>query len=200
MSSLRLSISGLCALTFTLATAGIVACSPADSTTGDGDGDGDGDGTATGGTVGDGDGDSTNELPSDMTEAGIAAFLDAQTYRSAPWVGDAAIRGSESVGNIHGSELRVFFNSAAVAAKMNGSSEIGTMVVKELYESGAMVGQAVTIKTGEGVSMNSWTFYCSAPEDSSICSGSSSSGSHFGTGLIECGFCHGETPIAPLPQ
>jgi hypothetical protein len=158
--------------------------------------------TGTGGTDGSGGSVSANELPSDISEAGIAAFLTAGTYKATPWIGDAAPRASDNPVNIHGAEIRVFFNSAAAASvtRNDNTSDMGTMVVKELYDAGAVVGHAVSIKTGAGNTMSDWTYYCSAPAGSTACTGGAAEETFFGEGLTECGFCHGQQPYAPLPQ
>jgi hypothetical protein len=140
-------------------------------------------------------------MPSDTSAAGIAAFIAAGTYQSAPWVGDAAARASENSVNIHGDQMRVFFNSAAVAAKTNNASTMGTMIVKELYEGGAVVGHAVSLKTGAANGIGDWTHYCNAPAGSTRCTGAAEANMPlYGVGLTGCGFCHGQVPYAPLPQ
>ena len=165
--------------------------------------------TATGGTDGatggapgtGGSGPDPNEMPTDTSAAGIAAFLAAGTYQSAPWVGDAAPRMSDNSVNVHSDELRVFFNTEAVAAKTNDASAMGTMIVKEMYEGGALVGHAVSLKTGSGNGMDDWTHYCNAPADSTICTGAvAETMPVYGVGISGCGFCHGQVPYAPLPQ
>lgn len=217
MGSMKLTpptLRSVLALLFFGSATTLIACSGEDDTTGDGDGtggtvgDGDGtggtvgDGDGTGGTPGDGDGTGVNELPADSSQASIEAFLAAGTYKSAPWVGDAAIRAGDVVGNIHGNALQVFFNSAAVTSKTSGdtNSLTGTMVVKEMFdEAGVSIGHAVQLKTGEGNTKDDWTFYCSAPEGSTLCTGEAVPSPIYGAGLGECGYCHGQMPYADPP-
>lgn len=169
------------------------ACASEPAASGDGDGDtGDGDG----------DGDASNELPADSTQAAIEAFLEGEMYKQAPWVGDAATRAGESTVNVHGDALRVYFNPTGLTARQEdaGSSPVGSMAVKEFYdEAGAVVGRAASIKTGEGNTMDDWTFYCSAP-GTSLCTGESDPGTLYGAGISECGFCHGQVFYAAPPQ
>lgn len=198
-----------------IGAAALGGCAGEDGTEDDATGGSVGDGDATGGTTasggGTGSGGTTssggtgpdpNEMPSDTSAEGIAAFLEAGTYQSSPWVGDPAPRGTDNVVNVHGAQMRVFFNSAAVAAVTNDTSAAGTMVVKELYEAGAVVGHAVSIKTGSGNTANDWLHYCNAPVGSTACTGESVNTMPIYAVGVEaaCGYCHGQVPYAPLPQ
>ncbi len=200
-----------------IGTSALTACASDDGTTDDaasggstasGGGTGSGGDTATGGmSAGDGGGTAAdpNELPAEITLAGVEAFLAAGTYQNAPWVGDAAARPPGASGNAHGESMRVFFNTAAAATKTRNDSslpaETGSMIVKELYEAGAVVGHAVSIKAREGMGWSTWTYYCNAPEGSTLCSGEVETYPIFDEGPAEgCGFCHAEVPIADLPQ
>lgn len=180
-------------LTFTLlGLPTLIACAPA-SDTGDGDGDG-----------------ATLDYPTDTTQAGLEAFLASESYRSAPWIGDSAVRTTAEAWG-HGNALRVYFNTGAVQAKtaeLNGepmaSSMVGAMAVKEFYDdAGNLVGKATSIKTAEGMSFNDVTYYCTTTDPAStLCIGSAPETMPiYGAGASECGFCHGGTGfLSPMPK
>ncbi len=173
-----------------LSVATITACSgggSSDDETGDGDGDGDGD---------------DGSIPSDNSLESIEAFLAAESYKEAPWIGDAAVRESDAAW-AHGNALRVYFNPLGVESSTNETDlTMGAMAVKEFYdEEGNLVGKAVNFHTGEGISRMDATFYCQAPEGSNFCTGSAFTGHPiYGVGTNECALCHGSrTFLSPLP-
>lgn len=104
--------------------------------------------------------------------------------------------------NPHGDALRVYFNDAALTS-INEALEPaadGAMVVKEIYDpQGTMLGHAVSIKSGEGAGMNTWTYYCNLSANDALCGASGTSLPIYGEGASSCGFCHGETFYADAP-
>ena len=147
-------------------------------------------------------GSDDGELPDDSSQAAIEAFLATESYRD--WTGDSVIRVGGSVVNPHGDALRVFFNQAAVDSIRAGteSSLLGAMAVKEVHDdTGVVMGKAVRWKTGSGELTGDWTHYCTAPQDSELCTGATIELPVFGTGMsMECGTCHGgKSFFAKLP-
>jgi hypothetical protein len=144
--------------------------------------------------------DASDQLPDDFTQTSIEAFLDAQTYKA--WAGDTEIRvGGDSV-NPHGDALRVYFNDAALTSINEALTPAadGAMAVKEIYSSeGNLLGHAVSIKSGDGEGMATWTYYCNLFADEGLCGDSGASLPIYGEGAGSCGFCHGETFYADVP-
>lgn len=162
----------------TLAAALLSAgCSSDTDPPGDGDGDGDGD-------------DTSGQFPADTTEATVAAFLAAESYKT--WTGDAAPRGSEDTVNVHGDFLRVFFNDNAVTSH-GGPASPQSMVVKEIYDAqGTLLGKATTIIDAD----LGRTFYCSVTSGTG-CTGQAETEPLYDD--ISCSSCHGGQFYAPLP-
>lgn len=174
---------------------------------------GTGGGTASGGSTGSGgevagSGGSTADttVPSDTSEAGIEAFLAAGSYKSAPWIGDGAVRTPTSSTNVHG-DVRVYYNPTAVTSRENGQNEVGhdtgnslnSMAVKELYDTtGTQIGTAVMLRVADTGADADWLYYCSSTAGG--CASASDGGPYYGTALNECRFCHGGMFIGPLPE
>src|SRR5690606_11912584 len=147
---------------------------------------------------------STIDYPTDSSLAGIEAFLAAESYKSAPWVGDPAPRDDE-IGNPHGPSLQAYFNTAAAAASAsNTDAAINAMVVKETYDpQGVLIGKLVRLKTGEGTTANDWVNYCYVSDNGAYCTGTAGEENPFysDAGHSYCTACHGNTTfISPLPQ
>jgi len=154
------------------------------------------------GGLGGANGDDEMGGPTDASQSSLESYLANRRYRSDLWVGDGFTRSSSSPANVHGEELRVYFNPAALASTQTGSGipEQGAMLVLELYENDVLIGQAATLKSGAGPGTSAWTYYCDAPLGSTRCTGSMEQLPLYGEGLTECTFCHSEIPLAPLPQ
>jgi hypothetical protein len=172
------------------------ACSSDPDPAGDGDGDQTGTGgsgqTGTGGSDQTGTGGSapTNQFPADTSEATVAAFLTAESYKT--WTADAAPRDSDEVVNVHGSAMRVYFNDNAVTSHGGDASPL-SMVVKELYDDqGALVGRAATLVDAT----SALTFYCSATSGTG-CTGAAEAEPLYND--FSCSTCHGPQFYAPLP-
>lgn len=177
-------------LLLTLSTAVLsAACSEADDTD-DSSGTG-GDSAGTGG-----DSAVDPQFPTNTSEASVAAFLEAESYKS--WAGDAEIRVGGSV-NVHGDNLRVYLNDAAVDSHTdtvgeNSDASPGSMAVKELYdESGTLVGRATSLLDESG----EWTYYCDSSVDT-LCTGSSIDMPVYNN--FACQSCHGDQIYAPVPE
>lgn len=170
----------------TLSAALLSAGCSSDTTDNTGDGDGDG----TGGTGAGTGGGTSGQTPADDSEASIAAFLAAGTYKT--WTADPAPRPDTSFGT-HSDLLRVYFNDSAAAAS-GAEAPPGSMAVKELYsDATTLVGKAVSLRNADG----SWTFYCDAT-DVTAC-GASSDAVSPAYNDSNCVFCHGNTMLAPVP-
>jgi hypothetical protein len=110
--------------------------------------------------------------PADSSNAGIEAFLAAQTYRGSGWEAETATPREGT--SLHG-RVRVFFNETLTASIVAGNGPLGngmphtqgSMVVKELYDaSDAVIGQAVMLRTDR------YVFYCKASA-AGLCSSTS---------------------------
>ncbi len=208
-------LTALLSLFMTLS--GLAACSSDDD---GGDGNGGGGSTATGGAATGGaatggaatggaatgggtatGGSGTTTFPADTSSAAILAFLDSEAYKSEPWIGDAAPREAASVTSPHGT-VRVFYNPevAPSIGVADATFAPSSMIVKELIDdAGTVVGKAVNLRaTSEG----DWTFYCYGPGDRCGAEPADSTKENptYGQGIgVECGFCHGDTILAPAP-
>ncbi len=158
-------------------------------------------GTATGGAATGGNGNPTT-FPADTSAASIAAFLDSEAYKAAPWIGDAATRTSASLTNPHGM-VRVFFNPAVAPAIGADAPTFAanSMIVKELYDSaGALVGKAANLHANPEDA--DWTFFCYASNNQCDAQQASSTEADpiYGVGTdVTCGFCHDGSILAPAP-
>lgn len=108
--------------------------------------------------------------PADSTQASIVAYLQAETYKQAPWIAETATpRESNSVTSPHG-RVRVWMNDTLVASQGAGNGAFGgtahtagSMAVKEFYDAAdAYLGRAVMLKV-PGAAMN-WVFYCDSTD------------------------------------
>nr|MDQ2647626.1 hypothetical protein [Myxococcota bacterium] len=144
-------------------------------------------GSAAAGMPGDG--------PTDLSKAGIAAFLESKGYEG--WKFDVdAPRDPDRLGT-HG-RVRVAINStleASIAAGADGEKSpfaAGSMAVKELYGEGdALSGLAFIAKVAPENVTTSWVYYCDGP--AAQCGLNSEPVPYFASGatLGACGFCHG---------
>jgi hypothetical protein len=110
--------------------------------------------------------------PADSSEDAIAAYLQAGTYKQAPWISETAAPRAETSTTSPHDRVRVWMNDTLVASQAAGNGEFGgaahtagSMAVKEFYdEADMLLGEAVMLKV-PGAAMN-WVFYCdsTAPE------------------------------------
>lgn len=133
-------------------------------------------------------------FPSDMTTAGIEAFLATQNYRGEGW--QAETEAPRDGTSLH-TRVRVFFNDTLTASLEADNGPLGngmphtqgSMVVKELYTGDTMIGQAAMLRG------SNYVFYCKASE-----AGRCSSGSAADTVVTNCA-CHtGGIVITAWPQ
>lgn len=138
-----------------------------------------------------------DQFPADTSEASVAAFLDAETYKS--WRNDPEIREGGSVVNVHGDHLRVYLNEAAVTSHSdtvgeNNDAAPGSMAVKEIYDdSGTLLGRAASLLDESG----DWTYYCNST-DVTFCTGATIDMPVYND--FACSSCHGDQIYAPLPE
>ncbi len=128
------------------------------------------------------------------SEAELAAFLEAMSYREAGWTAQtAAPRERSSDVSPHG-RVRVWRNDTLLASQAAGNGtdldapkhDTGSMVIKEFYDDAdALIGAAAMLKL-EG-DMREWAYYCGGPDDRCMDS-SPVHGIGFG---VSCSFCHG---------
>ncbi len=152
-------------------------------------------GAAQGGAGGGAASGAPGDGPTDLSKAGIAAFLQSKGYEG--WKFDAdAPRDSEGLPT-HG-RVRVAINStleASIAAGADGDKSpfaAGSMAVKELYGEGdALSGLAFIAKVAPENITTSWVYYCDGPV--AQCGLSSESVPYFAgaSTLGPCAFCHG---------
>ncbi len=157
-------------------------------------------GSATGGETG--TGGSTSSIPSDTSEAGIDAFLAAETYKDAPWTAEPEVRPDPGGTSPHGS-VRVFLNDTALAGIMAGKNDfnvgtdVGSMAVKELYDDqGTLVGKAAMLRTTTGAGLADWLYHCKSTNHGCFTEDEMAPSVH-GQGASDCRFCHAGMFISP---
>lgn len=153
---------------------------------------------------------STSDGPQDVSAESLAAFLDARTYQSAPWVAEtpAPREGVLGTGSPHG-RVRVYFNPALLdsIAAGNGLFETmlphatGSMAVKELYdETDTQVGVAAELKVDGNFAQ--WAYYCRGPADRCALGEGPFTAEEPAYGIagrVPCGICHGGFVFTPPP-
>lgn len=150
-----------------------------------------------GGAGGAAAGGGASDSPSDVTQAGIEAFLAANEYRNAGWVADEPSP-RDSISPPHG-RVRVWFNGTLRAGATASPRPSGSMIVKELYDAGTnVIGRAVMLRSS--ATTNQWIYYCLANEDTRCSSGSMANTPSYSIGTGACS-CHGAgTVITPIPM
>lgn len=166
-------------------------------------------GTSSGGdNSGSGGGDSS--VPADTSQTGIEAFLEAESYREEPWIGDAQPRESEDGSNPHG-DVRAFLNETAVSSIEAGDNVLGagagsldsgnstdSMAVKEFYDQeGTLTGKAVMLRMAETGEGTDWLYYCTSTNGTCTSSGEDSE-DFYGQGIGECHTCHRGVFYSPM--
>jgi len=169
--------------------------------------------TGSGGATGSSGGDTSSggaaadtTVPSDFSQAGIEAFLAAGTYKSAPWVMDAAPRDKDGLTSPHG-RVRVFYNPAAVTSRNGGFNDPGddpgnavnSMSIKELYDTAdTYLGAAVMLRVAETGNSTDWVYYC-ASTAGGCTNGTDNGPFYFHSAMNTCDTCHGGLFYGPLP-
>ncbi len=165
-----------------------------------------GGGKATGGGSAMGGGKATGSAP-DATSDAIKAFIMAGTYKSAPWKSDvAAARAASSGVSPHGM-VRVWFNDTIQTSSKAGNGAMGkpahtegSMVVKEMYDAGAVVGHAAMLKKAGAA--GEWAYYCEGPMGRCGSGVDTTAKPYFSTGggdTAACAGCHFGTVFTPAP-
>jgi hypothetical protein len=159
-----------------------------------------GSGSGSGGT-------SATDYPLDVTEPGIAAFVDQSSYSTSTWTAETAgPRDATSPVSPHG-RVRVWMNSVLQASHAAGEGTVGgtpldqnSMAVKELYDAtDVLVGHAVILRVGTGIQEVDTLYYCKGP--AGRCWGTpTDTGSAFGAGFADCAGCHGGLVFTGIPQ
>lgn len=159
--------------------------------------------TSTGGTTGQDDG----TFPSDLSAAGITEFLSSESYKIAPWTGDAAIRATTDSPH---TRVRVFYNPTLLDGDAAGDGGLdgepafpaGSAAVKELYDAtDTLVGRAAMFRTETDQAVDpGWVYYCWGPAGE-CATGSpdlAESAATADTDDTDCSFCHGNTILTKL--
>jgi hypothetical protein len=158
-----------------------------------------GSGGATGGSAGaagsSGSG-TVPDAPTDTTQAGIEAFLDALAYKGSTWAPDQAMP-HDSGADYHGM-VQSWFNTTLRQSNADGDTrfDAGSMVVKEIYSGASVIGHAVMLRNGETQTI----YYCTATEAGRCYSDQPANEASYSTSAAEnCG-CHGGgTIITTVP-
>jgi hypothetical protein len=120
--------------------------------------------TGTAGTAGNG---LTGSTPADGSQAAIAAYLQAETYKQSPWKSETVMpREASSPVSPHG-RVRVWMNDTLVSSLKAGNGEFGglphiagSMAVKEFYDaSDVRLGTAAMLKLPGA---DAWRLYCNS--------------------------------------
>jgi hypothetical protein len=152
-------------------------------------------------------------LPASDGQDDIAAFLEAESYRKAPWISETAGPRPRSMDTSPHGTVRVWLNDKLVASQKAGHDgykdqttgmthpplDKDSMAVKEFYDDAGMkVGVAALFKVGEGTTANTTTYYCKAPIGR--CLTNQNSEEVYGRGIgVACGFCHGGLVYTKAP-
>lgn len=172
---------------------------------GDDTGGGTGGTTSSGGTTGGDDG----TFPSDLTAAGITAFLSSEGYKSAPWTGETVTRDVTDTSSPH-TRVRVYYNPTLNDADAAGDGGLdgepafpaGSAAVKELYDAtDTLVGRAAMFRTETDQNIGKgWVYYCWGPANE--CAFGSpdlaESAATAETDDNDCTACHGNTILTKL--
>ncbi len=170
-------------------TAGVGGSSGTSGTSGSGGTAGAGGAAGTAGTAGSA-GSGATESPSDTSQAGLEAFLDAMMYTGADWVSGTDAINPDS-GSLHGAD-RIYYNKTMRQdhAASTTPATAGSMAVKEIYTGTTMIGRAAMLRT----SANQWIYYCKAGEAGRCASTSMPDMAIYGTSASSCA-CHGSGTI-----
>ncbi len=165
----------------------------------------------------DGGGPDPATFPTDTSAQGIAAFLDAETYKSAPWTTPdteprpPASSSPDVPSTSPHKNVRVYRNPQVQASFEAGDGTLdGTsgepldqysMIVKEMFdESGTLLGKAVNLKVTEG---ERWTFFCYASVGATCGTdtpANTEDDPYYGVGVDAgggCSACHGDGILSP---
>ena len=156
-------------------------------------------GQATGGMPSSAGQPPTLDYPTDTTAEGIQAFIDAANYRSATWASGMTAPEDPPMGTLspHGHEY-IWYNHTLRQSNSEGhtgtSSTTGSMVVKEIYTGGSVVGHAAMLRTDR-----SWILFCISSESDRCYSGAPANMVTYTTSITNCG-CHGGGSIVTAAE
>jgi hypothetical protein len=133
------------------------------------------------------------DVPTDTSQDGIAAFIDATSYQSASWASTMSGPTSPPSGTTspHGLE-HIFYNHTLRQSHAEGHLgsfsdpfAVGSMSVKEMYTGDTVIGHAALVRTDA-----SWLFYCQAAEDERCFIGSKANVTFYSTNPLGSCTCH----------
>jgi hypothetical protein len=152
-------------------------------------------------------------LPASDSQDDLAAFVDAEAYRKAPWISETPGPRPRAMDTSPHGTVRVWMNDKLVASLHAGHDgfkdqttgmthpplDKDSMAVKEFYDdNGTKVGAAALFKSGEGALANTTVYYCKAPIGR--CLSNQTSDVVYGNGIkVGCGFCHGGMVYTKAP-
>jgi hypothetical protein len=156
-------------------------------------------GTATGGASGSGTtggsggsggsgGGGFNDHPTDSSQAGIEAFLAANSYTMTGMGWRPETMATDGTGVPHKAVKR-YFNETLIASRnamMTGNmSRTGSMTVKDLLNGTTVVGKAAMLRTD-----TAWVYYCMSSEEGRCKSGSEANVVYYGSASVAGCACH----------
>jgi hypothetical protein len=142
------------------------------------------------------------DYPSDTSQDGIKAFIDAMNYRSASWASGMSGPTDPPMGTLspHGHEY-IWYNHALRQSKADGHAGtvtdpfgVNSMAVKEIYTGSTVIGHAAMLRTDKN-----WTMFCTASESDRCYAGYVAGNIAYSTGIGNCG-CHGGGTIVTAPM
>jgi hypothetical protein len=149
----------------------------------------------------------TFDIPTDTSADGFAAFLTAESYRTATWASDETgpTPPPSNSTSPHGLEF-IWYNHALRQSKADGHTGIvgdpfamGSMAVKEIYTDTTVVGRAAMLATATG-----WLYFCTSSESDRCFIGSMPNVVTYTTAPLGSCTCHSGGTIVtaervPLP-
>jgi hypothetical protein len=128
--------------------------------------------------------------PTDTTQAGIEAFLAAESYKTMGMGWRPESMPASGTGVPHGAVKR-YFNETIIASKAAGNAPptmqhtAGSMSVKEILDGTTVVGKATMLRTD-----SMWIYYCTSSMEGRCYTGSAAGSTYYGTTAGSCA-CHG---------
>ncbi len=150
-------------------------------------------GTGGSGTSGTGGGSGVVDHPTDQTQAGIEAYLAAETYKQAGmgWRPEAMPGDDAAVPHL---ATNRYFNETIIASKAAGNKPPsmgqhtpGSMSIKEILEGTTVIGKAMTLRTDS----NMWLYYCKSSQGARCGTGVADNTAFYGTSGTSSCACHG---------
>jgi hypothetical protein len=154
------------------------------------------------GTAGSGGSGATLDYPTDTSQDGMKAFIDAMNYRSATWASGMSAPTDPPMGTLspHGHEY-IWYNHALRQSKADGHAGtvndpfgVNSMAVKEIYTGSTVVGHAAMLRSEKG-----WIMFCTASESDRCYAGYMAGNIAYSMSITNCG-CHGGGTIVTAPM